>query len=234
MPLVIRIFRFFLVFYALLWTGSARAEEIQSFHAEIRARSDTSLDVTEIITMDFQGAERHGIYRIIPMVYDRNGGRYTIHLRVLGVTDAKNQSHSFETSRQGRDINIKIGDPDRTVSGVQVYKIHYLVRRAVNFFGGAPEVYWNATGNEWPFAMKNASARFYPPPHVPVASLKTDSFFGPPGETQRANVQTEAKSVLFYTPNLPPGDGLTLVAGLPAASMTPPSLLQSFLWFFAD
>jgi uncharacterized membrane protein YgcG len=234
MARVIPKIRFFLLFCAIWWTGSARAEEIQSFHAEIRANSDTSLDVTEIITMDFGGAQRHGIYRIVPVVYNRNGGRYTLYLQVTDVTNDKSQPYPFETSRQGRDLNIKIGDPDITLTGVHTYKIRYMVRRGVNFFGGAPEIYWNATGNEWPFAMKNASARFYPPQGVAVSSLKTDSFFGPPGATQRANVKVEPKSILFFTSNLPPGDGLTLVAGLPSGSLTEPSAGQIVLWFLAD
>ncbi|WP_157947599.1 DUF2207 domain-containing protein [Abditibacterium utsteinense] len=214
--------------------GSARAEIIQSFHAEIRAQSDTSFDVLETIDMDFQSAQKHGIYRIIPVVYDRSGGKYTIYLDVLDVTDEKDQPYSYTTSRQGRDLMVKIGDADTTVSGLHVYKLHYKVRRAVNFFGGAPEIYWNATGNEWPFAMKIASARLYPPPGVKVSSLKTASFFGPLGSMKPAHVKVEADSVLFYTENLQPSDGLTFVAGFPAGSMQPPSALQTFLWFFAD
>ena len=52
----------------LLVCSHARAVEIQLFHAEIRAQKDTSLDVLETIRMDFESSERHGIYRIIPVV----------------------------------------------------------------------------------------------------------------------------------------------------------------------
>lgn len=228
------LFRWLFLTLVLCLSSACRAEVIQSFHVELRAQHDTTLDVTETITMDFENSQRHGIYRIIPVVYDRNGGKYTIYLNLLSVTDEKGNSYNYEKSRQGRDINIKIGDADVTFSGVHTYKLHYTVRRAVNFFKGAPEVYWNATGDQWPFAIKLASARFYPPPGVTAAQLKTDSFYGPPGATTHGQVKVEANSVLFYTTNLAPGEGLTLVAGLPQGSMVPPSALQNFLWIFAD
>ena len=223
----------FLVF-ALGLVSDVRAEVIRSFHVEIRANSDTSLDVSETIAMDFESSQRHGIYRVIPVVYSRNGGKYSIYLDVLGVTDEKGAKYQFSQSRQGRDLTLKIGDPDATISGLHTYNLRYRVRRAVNFFGDAPEFYWNATGNQWPFAMKSASARFYPPPGVAVSSVKTDAFYGPPGATTRANVKAETGSILFYIYDLPPGDGLTLVAGLPAGSVSKPSAIQNFLWFFAD
>ncbi|RYG73934.1 DUF2207 domain-containing protein [bacterium] len=230
--------RTFLLLAALLsgslLSNSAQAEVIRSFHSEIRAATDTSLDVTETIQMDFENSPRHGIFRIIPVVYDRNGGYYSIYLDVLSITDEKGNDYEYTSSHQGRDLNLKIGDPDRTFTGLHTYKLRYHVRRAVNFFGGEPEFYWNATGNEWPFAMQSASARFYPPPGVTVANLKLTSFFGPPGATNNATVKKEDKSVLFYTTNLAPGSGLTIVARLPVGSVTPTSALQLFIWFFAD
>ncbi len=217
-----------------LFVSSAQAEVIRSFYAEIRAQKDTSLSVLETIQMDFETSQRHGIFRVIPVVYDRNGGKYTLYLDVLSVTDEKGAAYAYSQSRQGRDLTLKIGDAETTVSGLHTYKLRYNVRRAVNFFGESPEFYWNATGDQWPFAMQSAAARFYPPPGVDVKSVKTASFFGPPGSTTPANVKIEADSVLFTTRNLAPGSGLTLVAGLPAGSLNKPSAIQNFLWFFAD
>ncbi|HEX9997795.1 MAG TPA: DUF2207 domain-containing protein [Abditibacterium sp.] len=229
------LFRSVIVFvFALFLARDVRAEVIRSFHVEIRANADTSLDVTETIAMDFENSQRHGIYRVIPVVYDRNGGKYSIYLDVLSVTNDKGAQYKYSQSRQGRDLNLKIGDPDTTISGLHTYNLRYKVRRAVNFFDDAPEFYWNATGNQWPFAMKSASARFYPPPGVAVSAVRTDSYFGPPGAKTPANVKRETNSILFYIYDLQPGDGLTLVAGLPAGSVTKPSVIQNFLWFFAD
>ncbi|MDQ3813441.1 MAG: DUF2207 domain-containing protein, partial [Armatimonadota bacterium] len=48
-----------------------QAEVIRSFNVDLRLRPDTTLDVTETIVMDLEEAERHGIYRTIPVRYDR-------------------------------------------------------------------------------------------------------------------------------------------------------------------
>jgi uncharacterized membrane protein YgcG len=215
-------------------TSGARAEVIRSFDSTIKLQKDTSLDITETIVMDFEDAERHGIYRNLPVVYNRNGGQYSIYVKIASITDENGGNWAYTTSRSGRDLNIKIGDPDRTFSGVHTYKIRYLVRRAVNFFQGAPEVYWNVTGDQWPFAMKQAAARFYPPPGVQVSQIKTASFVGPPGSTTPGSIEVAGDHVVFYTYNLPPGDGLTLVAGLPVGSVVPPTTMQNLLWLLAD
>lgn len=212
----------------------ARAEVIRSFDTTIKLQKDTSLDVNEVIVMDFESAQRHGIFRNMPVVYNRNGGQYSLYVKILSLTDENGNSWQYKTSREGRDLNIKIGDPDQTFSGVHTYRIHYLVRRAVNFFKGAPEVYWNATGDQWPFEMQRVTARFIPPPGVSTPQIKTASFVGPPGSTTPGSIEVQADSVLFFTSNLPPGDGLTLVAGLPQGSVVPPSALQNLLWFLAD
>jgi hypothetical protein len=113
----------------LLFVAAAapvRADEIiRSFEADVRLRKDTSLDVTETIVMDFGNAQKHGIYRIIPVRYDRHGGSYTTYLKLESITDGNGAPWRYTSSRQGRDINIRIGDPDRTITGVHTYRIRY-------------------------------------------------------------------------------------------------------------
>ena len=95
--------------------------------------------------MDFGETYRHGIERRIPIKYDRNGGQYSIYLKVISVRDVEGNPWNFKTSRIGRDLNIRIGDADKTIRGDQNFVLHYTVRRAINFFDGAPEAYWNVT-----------------------------------------------------------------------------------------
>ncbi len=218
----------------LLCLAPARAEVIRSFDTAIRLNRDTSLDVQETISYDFEGAQRHGIKRIIPIRYDRNGGTYTVYLDLQSVTDEKGIAQPYSTSKQGRDLNIKIGDADTLISGLHTYVLRYHLRRAVNFYEDAPEVYWNATGNEWPCPIQQASARFFPPPGVTAEQIRTKCFIGPPGSQAPGQVQVQADNVTFYTGSLPPGSGLTFVAGLPKNSVVPPSSLQNLVWILAD
>lgn len=214
--------------------SAARAEVIRSFDAAIQLQKDTSLDVVETIVMDFGIAQRHGIYRTIPVRYARYNAVYTIYLKVLGIDDGKGRKWNYQTSRMGRDLNIKIGDADRTISGVHTYRIHYHVRRAVNFFKNAPEVYWNATGDQWQFPILRATARLYPPPGVKLSTLKTASFQGVLGSTQPGTVSVKNDHIEFSALNLQPGNGLTIVAGMPQGSVIKPTAWQNFLWILAD
>ena len=216
----------------------ARAEKIRSFDAVVRANRDASLDVTETIAYDFEGASKHGIYRDIPISYRRKAGTYSLRWNVESVTDGNGARWRYKiegrSGQDGKILRIRVGDPDKTVSGVQTYVFKLKYWRAVNWFDGAPEVYWNATGNEWPVPIETATARFYPPPGTEISQIKTTSYRGALGSTQAAQSQVKADSILFFARALAPREGLTMVAGLPAGSITKPPANQSLRWFLAD
>ncbi len=234
---MIRISRFALLlslFFAISSTRSARCETIRSFDVAVQLQKDTSLDVEERIVYDFENAQKHGIFRDIPIRYQRNGGAYTLYLDVKSVTDDNGRALKYEQSWRGDDLELRISDKDAYVSGVQTYRIRYLIRRAVNFFGGAPEVYWNATGNAWPTPIQSATCRFFAPPGVPVSALRVASFRGFVGSTEAAKTVVQKDSVLFSASDLASQQGLTIVVGLPAGSVVAPGALQNLLWFLRD
>jgi len=217
-----------------LFAQRSQAEIIRSFDCAVKLQKDATLDVTETIVYDFETAHRHGIYRTIPVKYSRYNNTYSIYLKILGITDGHGNELHYETKGIGRDLKIKIGDADTLITGVHTYKLHYRVLRAVNFFKGAPEVYWNATGDEWPVPIQQATAHFYPPFGTKTDQLKVASFYGPPGATQSAASETTISDVTFHTSGLQASEGLTFVVGLPEGSVTMPSIAQTFWWFFSD
>ncbi len=218
----------------LSFAAHACGEVIRSFDVEVRARSDASLEIVETIAMDFENARKHGIHRLIPTRYRRYGNAYTIGIRVKSVTDAAGTPHEYTVSRAGGTLNITIGDRDVIVTGEQVYRIHYTVRRAVNFQEDGPEIYWNATGNEWPYAIEKASTRFYPPEGTSPQSVRATGFRGGIGSTERAIVEVKADHVFVGTEDLRPAQGLTMVAGLPPGSIHRPTAMQEALWWLRD
>ena len=224
----------FLCSFIFVSVQSAHAEIIRSFNSDVRLQKDSTLDVKESIVMDFQNASRHGIDRTIPVKYVRHNNTYSIYVKVLSVTDENNNPLHYKTSGHGDDLDIRIGDPDVLITGVHTYLLHYTVLRAVNFFNGNPEVYWNATGNESIFPIQEAASRFFPPPGVSVDQLVSKSYFGPPGAMSPASSQNESDDVAFYTTNLNAGEGLTFAVQLPPGSVVPPSIAQTFWWFFVD
>ena len=232
------VFALLLALVCAVCPRSARAEKIVSFASVVRAQRDASLDVSETIIYDFEGQSKHGIFRDIPISYQRNGGKYSLRWKVESVADENGSARHYaieDRYAEGREIlRLRVGDKDTLLSGVQTYVFKLKFWRAVNWFNGAPEVYWNATGNEWPVPMQAATAVFYPPPGTDISQIKTASFRGPLGSTTPAQINVGADSIFFGARNLAPGEGLTFVAGLPANSMVKPPANQSLRWFLAD
>jgi len=212
----------------------AAAERIANFDSDIHVSRAGNLDVNETIVCDFGNAVRHGIYRFIPLHYERGQGMYVLELNVLGVTEGSGESVPYVESDDGRDHNIKIGSAGRTVTGVHTYKIHYTVTRAVNFFDGKPEVYWNATGNQWRFPIDLASAHLHPPEGVDDKQIKAIGFAGEVGSKQPCSVKIAGDSVTYSAKNLQPGEGLTIVAQLPIGAVVLPTVWDRLWGFILD
>ncbi len=144
--------------------GGARADEgwtIDSFAAVIDIRPDGSLLITERIDVDFGALQKHGIFRDIPIEYSIPGDDE--HNRIYGfeavsVTDANGKPWKYTRSRQGDDVELKIGDADKTISGKQSYWITYRVTGVLNAFADHDELYWNVNGAEWPVPTTEVSA----------------------------------------------------------------------------
>ena len=219
---------------AFLWTATAAAEVIRSFDTAIRIEDPATLRITETIVMDFGQAPRRGIFRVIPVRYERYENAYSIDIRVESVTDQHGAGRPYTSSRQGDSLSIRIGDPDVWTTGEHVYVITYTARRAMNFFSGEPEVYWNATGNEWPFVIEKATAQLFLPEGIAIDAQRVSSFMGPPGS--RVNAQSSmAGGVITYTAgNLQPGSGLTIIARLPTGSVRRPTVATSAGWWLRD
>jgi len=212
----------------------AQAERIRSFDVELHVNQDSSLTVAENILVDFESSSQHGIYRLIPLQYKRFGNAFSVELRVQSVTGDQDRAAPYTAVHQDGDIMVKVGDPERLVTGVHTYKIRYVVRRAVNFFQDAPEVYWNATGNGWPLSICSATVRLYPPPGVAAADIRTACYVGSAGSREPGTISQDGGTVLYSSGTLGPGQGLTIVAGLPKGAVIAPSLLEKTLWFLFD
>ena len=226
----------------LAWVSSSNvaadaaeaADEVTNFVSEIVVQPDASLDVKEDITVRFATPNRHGINRFIPVVYDRIGNNYTVELKLLDVTGAGGQYIPHKSSQQGRDIYIRIGDPKKTILGLQQYHIHYTVRRAINFFNGNPEICWNITGNEWRMPINSVVARVVFPAVADKGDIRARAFIGDEGSMTTSPYNLELGKATFTCGRLAPGEGLTAVVGLPQGLIEKPTHWQEFLYLVSD
>lgn len=230
----------FAAFLALIWLVPSAAlaqigESIDVFHVDARLDAHRRLTVTESIRYDFGEHERHGIYRDIPVRYERNGGNYNLRLSVDEVT-MDGDAVPYDTSREGDDLRLKIGDPDETINGLHTYVITYHTDRAINFFDGEGELYWNVTGNGWPVPIASAAVTLTGPEGFDAAKAQTACYTGVFGSTERACATSGVgnQTTVQTTASLAEGEGLTFVVRFPKGLITEPTLADKIWGFIAD
>ncbi len=222
-----------------LQTTPVSAQEpwvVRSFDATYAIQPDSSVQVTEDILVDFQGLEKHGIYRYIPVEYTYEPPQpldATYH-RVISIDVNQRRRRlwypiPYSSSRDGANLVLKIGDPNHTISGQQRYRIVYTVTGAMNAFDDHDEFFWNVTGNDWPVNILSASATVTAPAIKDIVCFQGLSGSQTPCTSQ----MTGNATAQFESGQLTLGAGLTFdVATPPGAVTVPPPMLvrQKTAW----
>ncbi|MGH9639482.1 MAG: DUF2207 domain-containing protein, partial [Bryobacteraceae bacterium] len=174
---------------------------------------DASIEVAEMIDVQFIGGPWHGIYRTIPVEYTSPSDlNYTLFLKTLSVTDDNGQPLRYETSRQGRYLRFKIYVPNADDS-TKTVALRYRVLDAVRFFSDHDELYWNVTGDQWDAPIEAASAHIELP--AGTTGLRATAYTGVYGSReQQAQVSVKGNAADIQT-IAPLGyrAGLTAVVG---------------------
>jgi uncharacterized membrane protein YgcG len=204
-----------IILFAFSFTAPALADEgwvIERFAADITIEKDGSLHIVEAIDANFGGLQKHGIFRTIPVRYQWDDTHLRIYqLQVRSVTDGSEKSVRYESSDEGGSKVIKIGDPNRTVSGRQTYRITYDVSGAMNAFPDHDELFWNVNGGLWDVRAQAVTATV----HAPAAPRQATCYQGAAGsdETCRFTITSSGADFAATRP-LPPLGQLTIVAAL--------------------
>ncbi len=197
---------------------------IHDFTSDISIQNDGIVRITETINADFGESEKHGIFRDLPYVYDGGDEKVYTDLENFRVT-RNGEEEKFEEIKNGSNLRLKIGDANRTISGSQVYSIHYDVRGVLRNYGSYDELYWNSTGNDWEVPIERVLTRIT----IPFEGIsQTSCFEGNRGSqtecVHRSNTPTTAQ---FESGILYPGQGQTIVIGytpgiIPILTVIPP------------
>ncbi|HST67719.1 MAG TPA: DUF2207 domain-containing protein, partial [Mycobacteriales bacterium] len=195
-------------------SGTA-GESITSYDVRLAVRPDGSLQVEETIAYDFGTHARHGIEREIVTEQRYDGShnrRYPVSDVTVSSADAPDQ---VEVSSGGKQTSLRIGDPDRTVTGTHTYRIAYTVAAATTRFDDHDELYWNAVGPDWPVPVEAITVQ------VSGAQVtRATCFAGPPGGTAGCrDARAEGSSASYRGSELAPGNVLTVVAAFPPGTV---------------
>jgi len=216
------------------FSAPARAEDfvIRSFRAVIAVRADSSLRIAETIETEFF-RPRHGIYRDIPFRYtDELGKRTVTPIRVVSVTDPSGNAWRYKVERTGGFARVRIGDPGRFVEGRQVYVIAYTVENGTLSFPDHDELYWNATGNDWPVPIGSATVTATVEAGSRALETKTRCFTGPRGSRESAcTVSAVPNGATFLsTREFRAGEGMTIVLAWEKGVVRAPSAWKTALF----
>jgi len=231
--------RRFVVFLVLLVGFGVLAQaslRITDFQSQIMLDDAGLVRVTETLTVNFT-TPYHGIEREIPYAYRLPTGR-NLALS-LDVTSVSMDGGTVPVSkrRSGGTLTLRIGDPDRTITGTHTYAIAYTVGRAILFHPDYLQLYWNVTGNDWRIPIDRVHATVALPSSVDPQDVSTTSYVGYRGSTARGTAATldESGRFVFSAGSLVPGEGLTIDLSIPRAqtAIAAPTTWQKIGWFLS-
>lgn len=219
---------FVLPLRAIATVDDGYTEKIREFHADITVNTDGALLITERILYDFGTEKRHGIYREIPSVSFTGYDRRNYGIQVHSVTDENRNPYRYEKSG-ATTVSIKIGDPNKKITGAHWYVITYSAGSAVTGYGAYDELYWDITGNEWQVPILLADATV----HIPTGSSEQQNgawcYTGAYGSTDTdCTAKVDNKTTYsFAAAEFPAFNGLTIVATFDKGIVTNPVRLSA-------
>ncbi|MBX7133022.1 MAG: DUF2207 domain-containing protein [Fimbriimonadaceae bacterium] len=153
----------------------------QRFDVDVQIRPDSTLDVTENISVTFSVPQR-GLIRRIPFQVSKPDGAVVRRGEFSIVSVEQNAGKGFvqsqiATSFEGDFWNIRIGNPKITLRGAVTYRIRYqakgyaIPRPAEGKLPPRVEFNWNAIGSQWPTSIGSAKVGISFPPGDPKGVL---------------------------------------------------------------
>lgn len=161
--------RHILIFLALVALTSSYAQDfvVTNYEVDVYINSEGYFDVVENYDLTFDRL-KHGIYRDIRTRYDVVNSDDSKEKREIKISNIEVPNHKFEATnafmrKVGGSLQIKIGDPDKTVSGQQHYEIKYRVKRAFLHEADADRFYWNLKPTQWNAPFRDMTFRIHLP-----------------------------------------------------------------------
>jgi uncharacterized membrane protein YgcG len=229
-----------LLLAALLLPRLVAAEErILAYDSLIEVRADGSLDITETIRVRAEGRNiRRGIYRDFPTRYrDRAGNRVVVGFEVIDVR-RDDRTEPWFTEGISNGVRINTGNDDfLPVPLDTTYTLRYRTTRQLGFFDDHDELYFNAIGTGWDFAIDAGSVEVRLPEPVPTDAMTAEGYSGAQGMQGgdfEATLPAPGIARWTLTRPLQPREGLTVVLSFPKGIVAEPTRAQRIAWLLRD
>jgi len=210
--------------------SASAAERIEQFTTDLTLQADGSVLVSEEIVYDFGSDQRHGIFRELSTDHNQAASawyknRFVSYDVILvernGVAEPFTQTGSSL-------INLRIGDPNKTITGTQTYTLSYVIQGAASqSTDGSTELYWNVTGDSWTVPMNQVVVTLRAGAGVQLLD-QAACYVGTPGATSRCDVNVTDTQTTFTSGSVPSGSQVTIAQAY--TSNQPPVFVESINW----
>lgn len=216
---------------------------IENFNSQIHLNLDSSANIDETLLINCGALpNKHGIFRILSTKPAKAGRTYDYTpITLLGITNETGKPYHFETitNRLDHTVTWKIGDANTTISGLNQYKISYLIKNIVVPSDKGDALYLNLNGNFWELPTNHFSATVTLPEGISNSNTNLQLYSGEFGAAANdlASVEwsKDEKNFTVTADNLPTQTGITAWAEFPKGVITlfQPSwfaLYGQYLW----
>lgn len=226
-----------LLLLLLLWPAITFASTIELFSSYITVAPDASLTVKEDITVDVNGNDiQRGIYRVFPQTNTGFLGlKQQTHFKVQKVLlDGNSVPYFSKNTNEG--TKVYIGDKNKRVSpGQYTYTLIYTTTNQLRYFTDYDELYWNVTGNQWAFPIKQAQATVELPFGAKVIQQSAyTGRYGASDKDYRVEELSPTRLVFTTTKVLNQKQGFTVAVAFPKGIVYEPSTTESFNQYVHD
>ncbi len=199
--------------------GMAQDFTVNEYNVKIEINKEGYFDVTEKYDVVFD-VEKHGLWRKIPIEYNFEDEDGKVSKRSIKISKIKVPGWQYTTEGGwfgDHNLGIKIGDPDKYVTGEQVYIIQYRVDRSFIYEKNNDVFYWNLIGREWVADFKKVNFTVELPEDLPLAKDQYFVYTGEVGDTSTNASYKYENGVLAGSSKVVLGNGkdMTIMIKLP-------------------
>jgi len=214
----IPIFFFVFLIFSLFHYSYAQSPVIISFNSDIEIQKEGTLLIEEKIDVDFGSEQKHGLVREITYkITNEDGDRLKFGIEILDISDGQGNKYNFSSAKINDYIELKIGDPDKLITGQKTYVIKYRVSGGITYFTDHDELYWNLSGNYWNYPIESFTSRIELPEGTNEENIKYICYEGnDTSEEQTCDVMYENGFIYASSSRLlVPGEGITAGVSFP-------------------
>jgi uncharacterized membrane protein len=191
---------------------------------ETLSRTDKqgSLHIQETIDVLFTD-NNHGLLRSIPETYKD----HSLRLQNVHVSSPTHAPIGLSRSSSNGNTVLRIGDPNRTITGAQTYVITYDVANVITFYDDHDELYWDVNGDQWQQPTDAVDYTLHLPAGIRLGSEQPHCFTGSFGTTvSNCLISSENGVLKASAAGLYGYQTLTIVAGFQKGYFTPQTTLE--------